>query len=311
MSIFKPKRKTGTNTYEDVEFPISCINGLQNALDGKSNKANGIYYVVGTGTTAGTWTGTCSDITEYYDGLTIAYKVNVKGANTTTLDINGFGARTVYMRGTTKVTTHYAVNTVIIVVYTTVSGTGRWYVNDYDANTTYSSKTAVSNGTDTSLVTTGEKYIWNTTADTVQTIDEQVIPDIESRVQALENAGGGGGSGAKRLTSYSNSLTINSTTLGAYFNVFCSVDAGTELSVGDTIMQLDSERSYCVTVEGKLTSKTSSSCCWYHLITVRDMGVTGSPTTYANYTNTTSGIDIFHDGQFGSSVCLYSGILYE
>lgn len=35
-----------------------------------------------------------------------------------------------------------------------------------DTNTTYSSKTAASGGTDVSLVTTGEKYIWNNKAST-------------------------------------------------------------------------------------------------------------------------------------------------
>lgn len=131
-----------------------------------ASKANGIYYIVGNTTgTAGTWTGTCDDITEYYDGLTIAYKVGIAGASTTTLNINGLGAKTLYLRGTTKLTTHYAANTVFIAVYTTVSGTGRWYVNDYDANTTYSSKAAASGGTTVSLVTTGEKYTWNNKAD--------------------------------------------------------------------------------------------------------------------------------------------------
>lgn len=100
-----------------------------------AKKANGIYYVVGTGTTAGTWLGSSDEITEYYDGLTIAYKLNIAGgSSTTTLNINGLGAKTVYLRGTTKLTTHYATDTVIIAVYTTVDGTGRWYVNDYDAN---------------------------------------------------------------------------------------------------------------------------------------------------------------------------------
>lgn len=114
---------------------IANVDGLQDELDAKAKKEHGIYYIEGTSTTAGTWIGTCNDITEYYDGLTVAYKVNKAGASTTTLNINGLGAKTVYLRGTTKLTTQYTENTVIIAVYTTVSGTGRWYVNDYDANT--------------------------------------------------------------------------------------------------------------------------------------------------------------------------------
>ena len=96
-----------------------------------------VHYIVGTGTTAGTWLGTDSSITEYYDGLTIAYKLNVAGASTTTLNINGLGAKTVYNGGTTKLTNLYAVNSVVLLVYTTTSSTGCWQVADYDTNTTY------------------------------------------------------------------------------------------------------------------------------------------------------------------------------
>ena len=92
---------------------------------------SGVYYVEGTGTTAGTWTGSNTEITSYYDGLIVAYKLNISGASTTTLNINGLGAKTIYLRSNTKLTTQYDVNTVILAVYTTVSGEGRWYVNDY------------------------------------------------------------------------------------------------------------------------------------------------------------------------------------
>lgn len=96
-----------------------------------------IHYIVGTGTTAGTWLGTDPSITEYYDGLVIAYKLNVAGATTTTLNINSLGAKTVYRGGTTKLTTQYTVDSVVLLVYTTTSSTGCWQVADYDANTTY------------------------------------------------------------------------------------------------------------------------------------------------------------------------------
>lgn len=99
-------------------------------------KKSGVYYVVGTGATAGTWTGSCDEITEYYDGLTIAYKINVAGASTTTLNINGLGAKTV-RRNAGELTTHLPVNTVVILVYTTISGTGYWVWADYSVNYAY------------------------------------------------------------------------------------------------------------------------------------------------------------------------------
>ena len=47
---------------------------------------------------------------------------------------------------------------------------GNLYVIQKDDNTTYSSKTAASGGTDVSLVTTGEKYIWNSKTSNTGTI---------------------------------------------------------------------------------------------------------------------------------------------
>ena len=99
-------------------------------------KTSGLYYVDGSSsTTAGTWLGTSSDITALYDGLAIKYKVAVAGGNSTTgttLNINSLGAKNVYLRGTSKVTTHYAVGTMLTLVYN--STTDAWYTSDYDAN---------------------------------------------------------------------------------------------------------------------------------------------------------------------------------
>lgn len=78
----------------------------------------GIFYVEGSSTADGTWLGSHADITEYFDGLTILYKINkAGGSSTTTLNINSLGAKTVYRQGTTKLTTHYPVNSVIILAY--------------------------------------------------------------------------------------------------------------------------------------------------------------------------------------------------
>lgn len=106
------------------------IKALVNVVNKKT-----IKYIEGNGTTAGAWTGTCEDITEYYDGLTIAYRTNIAGVSGgTTLNINGLGAVAV-RRNTSAVTTHYPVNTVILLTYTTISGTGYWVCADYDGDT--------------------------------------------------------------------------------------------------------------------------------------------------------------------------------
>lgn len=100
-----------------------------------AKRSEGIFYVEGTSTTAGTWTGANDRITEYYDGLTILYKINKAGASTTTLNINGLGAKKVYRYSDTKLTTHYIVNTIVMLTYTADLNSGCWMViSDYDAN---------------------------------------------------------------------------------------------------------------------------------------------------------------------------------
>lgn len=100
-------------------------------------KENSTFYIYGTGTTNGVWTGSHPDITEYYEGLQIKFHLNIAGASTTTLDINGLGAKTVYLYGTTKLTTHYPVGTVLDMTYTNANGgsfnTDMYYdtVDDY------------------------------------------------------------------------------------------------------------------------------------------------------------------------------------
>ena len=111
---------------------------------------NGIYYIDGSGTTAGTWLGSHSGITSYYNGLAILYRPSVAGASTTTLDINGLGARTCYVRGSTKLTTHYAVDSLIILTYDTSlnSGAGGWEAHTYyDSNTCCASMCTTAAGT--------------------------------------------------------------------------------------------------------------------------------------------------------------------
>jgi hypothetical protein len=101
------------------------------AVNGKV-KQKGVHYIVGNSTTAGVWTGTCNDIAEYFDGLTIAYKTNIAGVSGgTTLNINNLGAVAVKRNASTAVTTTYPVGSVIVLTYSA----GAWLTADYDANT--------------------------------------------------------------------------------------------------------------------------------------------------------------------------------
>lgn len=105
------------------------------SYDGSTDVAvgNTIFYIVGnsTDTTAGTWTGTDSKIKNYYNGLTIIYVPAVAGASTTTLNLNGLGAKPCYYSNTSKLTTHFSKGTPIMLTYID----GYWKRADYDSNT--------------------------------------------------------------------------------------------------------------------------------------------------------------------------------
>lgn len=90
---------------------------------------NGIFYIAGTGSTAGVWLGSHTGITEYYEGLTIAYKIPIAGAATTTLNINNLGAKTCIYNNS-NLTTHYNKDTIVILVY---DGT-QFRVSDYNSD---------------------------------------------------------------------------------------------------------------------------------------------------------------------------------
>lgn len=110
----------------------SEINDIYTSIANKAPKENGIYYIEGTGSTAGTWLGSDNRFTDLYKGLTIAYKIPIAGgSSTTTLNINGKGEKIVYMNASSKVTTHYPVGTVVILIYDGSS----WKVADYNSDT--------------------------------------------------------------------------------------------------------------------------------------------------------------------------------
>ena len=128
------KKIDANGTINDLGNTVSDEDLSQiDTIKDRAFKEEGVYFVDGTGnTTAGTWEGTNNRITSYYDGLTINFKVGVAGDDITTLNINGLGAKNCYLRGTTKITTHYAVGTMVILSYNAT--TDAFYSSDYDAN---------------------------------------------------------------------------------------------------------------------------------------------------------------------------------
>ena len=121
----------------------SITNDLQDQINTK-----GIHYIIGNGTKEGVWAGTCDDITEYYDGLLIAYKINVAGASNpaTSLNINNLGAKTVKLNNNTALTTHYPVGSILLLTYS--ASDNFFKIANYDSNNKVSIYREDGSGTD-------------------------------------------------------------------------------------------------------------------------------------------------------------------
>ena len=114
---------------------IGNVTNLESTLAGKADKSQAIYYIEGSGTNSNTWTGSHSDITAYYKGLVIAYKIGVTGNESqSTLNINNLGAVPVKRNKTGAVNTQYPVGAILILVYTLTDNVASWEIADYDTN---------------------------------------------------------------------------------------------------------------------------------------------------------------------------------
>lgn len=141
----------GTNS---VWSNCGSTEAIFNLTPTNTGKTRGVYYIEGSSeSTAGTWLGEHPEIAEYYEGLTIAYKIGIAGASATTLNINNLGAVTVVKNATTAITTSYGVNSIVLLVYTSDGNETYWKVADYDSNT--KNTTGTSNKSNTKLFLTG------------------------------------------------------------------------------------------------------------------------------------------------------------
>jgi hypothetical protein len=180
---------------------IENITDLEDTLASKANKTQGIYYIEGSGdedgTAGSTWVGSHDDITEYYNGLMIAYKIGVAGASGgTTLNINKLGVVAVKRNGSTTVTTQYAVGSILFLTYDEET----WQITDYDTNT----DTKVSQiHTDTSG---SYPLLFKSTSGTSSTTTTAASARYSNKIYANPSTG------LIRATTFSGSLTGNATT---------------------------------------------------------------------------------------------------
>jgi hypothetical protein len=99
---------------------------IKTLLDSKAKATNAsIYYCVPNETSStATLTATVEGITEYYVGLLVAIRMPFSNVASSTLNINGLGAKSIYYQNTTTSASRMPANSVVMLVYdtTTVSG---------------------------------------------------------------------------------------------------------------------------------------------------------------------------------------------
>lgn len=154
----------GSTVTVDDTLSTTSTNPVQNAvITGKINSMpqDGIYYLTNNGSIAADtatpyyasrWITTNDNVTSYFDGMTVAFKVPVAGNGTygTVLSINGLGEHPVIRNVSTMVGTTYGVGCMLVLTYdanasgsayinsssaTTIQGV--WKVSDYDSTIVY------------------------------------------------------------------------------------------------------------------------------------------------------------------------------
>lgn len=148
----------------------------------------------GTCDTAASTAAKTVNITTGTFNLEAGAKVTVKfiyanTASTPTLNVSSKGAKNIYHNGA-QITSGSNKALLAGTVDFVYDGT-QWHLVGNYIDTTYTSKTAASGGTDVSLVTTGEKYTWNnktSNTGTVTSVQVQATSPVQSSTNTAQSA---------------------------------------------------------------------------------------------------------------------------
>lgn len=95
------------------------------------------FFAKGDGEVTIAWHCTIPEITEYYEGMTILFYINMAGGTGTTLQVNELDPIPCYFNATTALTTHYAVGCIIPLTYIVENEVAKFKIADYNKDTTY------------------------------------------------------------------------------------------------------------------------------------------------------------------------------
>lgn len=151
---------TGTITANNFVGQLTGdISGDVSGNADTSTKTKGVYFVVPNESSAtATLTATVDGITEYFPGLTVALRMPFSNSASTTLNINGLGAKPVYYQSNTVTAERFPAGSLIMLIYETTSvSSGCFkavYSKDTDTNTHYTTSFYISNSATGSAITT-------------------------------------------------------------------------------------------------------------------------------------------------------------
>ena len=288
MSTYKLKRKLEDGTLEDVILQGVGGGGGGDIIDLPDQYVR--IWGLDTGIYRLTYEG---DKYLYYNGTTSTATVDIK-TDKPIIYVNSIIFNNKEMRTWISITAHQSTSVRIASGYTSnSSGT----VSYFNPSSTVSTGSIVNN---LNYSTSDQRYVLSAYQGYV----------LDQRLQAVEQSGAGG---PRKISSDTTSININSSTVGAYFNVFGEITDANELTIGGNSISLDSGYTYYVSVEGMLKNRSYASSTptnyWKVMVTIKQDGA--SP-AYSNYTiQSTSGFNIADTGQNAGGTCRYSGILSE
>ena len=148
---------------QEEESYVNLSDMVRTVVEGMNlaKREQTVHYIQGSNSVVpGKWVGYCPEITEYYEGLMVAFRTTIGGgASGTTLNINDLGAVSVKRNGTTNnADSSYSANSVLYLTYIIVNDTGYWQLADVWF-TDSDKKTSAATSTGSKLYLVGSKSI--------------------------------------------------------------------------------------------------------------------------------------------------------
>ena len=215
---------------------------------GTSTKTFSVPLIIPTETSAtATLTANADGITSYFDGMIIALKIPFNNAASTTLNINGLGAKPVYYNNTTTSASYIRANAVHLLIYETLTlSSGCWkLVYSYDANS-YVTQTVTTTNAEYGLLFTNTASPTATKTEGTRFGANVTINPATNTITATTFNGSLSGN-ATSATKLATARTINGTSFDGTKNIVVSASRTRQQSLsGERTAVIKANANYTV-----------------------------------------------------------------